>query len=161
MGNLENVPLLPFQNAHSSQQTPIHLPKTTHNAPIWKTLFASYSCGFSLPPCPFLLANSPSPLPPHLTLHPSSPTPIFLFPTPPSPRPIPPPAFAQITPDGTVGITVTGSPNFIIDGGTRPNNGPNLFHSFSQFSVPTGGSAIFKNAADVVNILSCVIGGTL
>ncbi len=30
---------------------------------------------------------------------------------------------------------VTGNPNFQIDGGAR--RGGNLFHSFSQFSVPT------------------------
>jgi hypothetical protein len=50
------------------------------------------------------------------------------------------PISAQILPDGTVGTLVTGGPNFSINGGTRPSNGPNLFHSFSQFSVPTGGS---------------------
>jgi filamentous hemagglutinin family protein len=68
---------------------------------------------------------------------------------------------AQVTSDGTVGTVVTGSPNFTITGGIRPSNGPNLFHSFSQFSVPTGGSAIFKNAPDVVNIISRVTGGSV
>ncbi|MGI0495185.1 filamentous hemagglutinin N-terminal domain-containing protein [Alkalinema pantanalense CENA528] len=70
-------------------------------------------------------------------------------------------AQAQVIPDGTVGTIVTGSPNFTINGGTRPSGGPNLFHSFSQFSVPTGGAAIFNNAPDVVNILSRITGGTL
>jgi filamentous hemagglutinin family protein len=72
---------------------------------------------------------------------------------------LPTPVFAQVTPDGTVGTIVTGGPAFTIDGGTRPSNGPNLFHSFSQFSVPTGGSAIFNNAPDVTNIISRVTGG--
>lgn len=56
-------------------------------------------------------------------------------------------AQAQVTPDGTMGTSIsqTGA-NFTINGGTRPSNGPNLFHSFSQFSVPTGGSAFFNNA---------------
>jgi filamentous hemagglutinin family protein len=70
-------------------------------------------------------------------------------------------ASAQITPDGTVGTVVTGGPAFTINGGSRPSNGPNLFHSFSQFSVPTGGSAIFNNAADVTNIISRVTGGSI
>jgi filamentous hemagglutinin family protein len=73
-------------------------------------------------------------------------------------------ATAQVTPDGSLGTTITGSPNFVINGGTRPIGaggvpGPNLFHSFSQFSVPTGGSASFNNAADVVNIFGRVTGG--
>jgi filamentous hemagglutinin family protein len=54
---------------------------------------------------------------------------------------------------------VTGNPNFRIDGGAR--RGGNLFHSFSQFSIPTGGSAFFNNAADVQNILTRVTGGSI
>ncbi|OUC11738.1 MAG: hypothetical protein B0A82_26475 [Alkalinema sp. CACIAM 70d] len=69
-------------------------------------------------------------------------------------------ANAQVTPDGSLPTTVT-SPNardFTIDGGGR--SGGNLFHSFSQFSVPTGGSAFFNNAVDVQNIFARVTGGT-
>jgi filamentous hemagglutinin family protein len=68
------------------------------------------------------------------------------------------PALAQIMPDGTL-PTVVNSPdnlNFTIEGGGR--SGSNLFHSFSQFSVPTNGSALFNNAADVLNIFSRVTG---
>ncbi|MBD2328074.1 filamentous hemagglutinin N-terminal domain-containing protein [Alkalinema sp. FACHB-956] len=69
-------------------------------------------------------------------------------------------ASAQVIPDGSVPTTVT-SPNardFTIDGGAR--SGGNLFHSFSQFSVPTGGSAFFNNGLDVQNIFARVTGGT-
>jgi filamentous hemagglutinin family protein len=70
-------------------------------------------------------------------------------------------AFAQVIPDGTLPTNVA-SPNnlnFAIDGGSRSGN--NLFHSFSQFSVPTGGSAVFNNAADIQTIFSRVTGGSL
>jgi hypothetical protein len=54
---------------------------------------------------------------------------------------------------------VTGNPNFQIDGGAT--RGGNLFHSFSEFSIPTGGSAYFNNAADIQNILTRVTGGSI
>ncbi|MGI0493634.1 filamentous hemagglutinin N-terminal domain-containing protein [Alkalinema pantanalense CENA528] len=68
--------------------------------------------------------------------------------------------WAQVVPDGTLPTTIT-TPNnqdFTIDGGGR--SGGNLFHSFSQLSVPTGGSAFFNNALDVQNIFARVTGGT-
>ncbi|MBD3886503.1 filamentous hemagglutinin N-terminal domain-containing protein [Phormidium tenue FACHB-886] len=71
------------------------------------------------------------------------------------------PIAAQVIPDNTLPAAersqVTGNANAQIDGGAR--RGGNLFHSFSQFSVPTGGSAHFNNAADVQNIFSRVTGG--
>jgi filamentous hemagglutinin family protein len=70
---------------------------------------------------------------------------------------------AQVVGDTTLPIgersQVTGNPNFQIDGGAT--RGGNLFHSFSDFSIPTGGSAFFNNAADVQNILTRVIGGSI
>ncbi len=67
---------------------------------------------------------------------------------------------AQVVPDNTVGTQVTQAGTvFNIDNGIRSGN--NLFHSFSQFSVPTGGSAIFNNATDVQNIFSRVTGPQL
>jgi filamentous hemagglutinin family protein len=69
-------------------------------------------------------------------------------------------ASAQVTPDGTLNTTVSQSSNsFTITNGNRVGN--NLFHSFSQFSVPTNGSAFFDNPADVQNIFSRVTGGNI
>jgi filamentous hemagglutinin family protein len=68
---------------------------------------------------------------------------------------------AQVLPDSTL-PTLVSSPNnldFAIDGGSQ--RGANLFHSFSQFSVPTGGTAAFNNPLDVQNIFSRVTGGTV
>ena len=68
---------------------------------------------------------------------------------------------AQISADGTLSTTVssTDQRNFVINGGDRA--GGNLFHSFRTFSVPTGGSAYFNNAADVQNIFTRVTGGNV
>ena len=69
-------------------------------------------------------------------------------------------ATAQVTPDGTTNTTVDVSGNdFTIEQGERA--GGNLFHSFGEFSVPTDGSALFNNVADIVNIFSRVTGGNI
>ncbi|MBE9114829.1 S-layer family protein [Lusitaniella coriacea LEGE 07157] len=69
-------------------------------------------------------------------------------------------AQAQVTPDGTVGTVVTpAGTTFTITGGTTA--GTNLFHSFSDFSVPTGGAAIFNNNTNIANIFSRVTGGSI
>ena len=46
-----------------------------------------------------------------------------------------------------------------ITGGTRAGN--NLFHSFRQFSVSTGGTAYFNNTLDIQNIITRVTGGEM
>lgn len=72
---------------------------------------------------------------------------------------LPIPAIAQISSDGSVPTTVTPGNNFTINGGLR--TGSNLFHSFSEFSVPNGGSAYFNNAFDVQNIINRVTGTSI
>lgn len=64
----------------------------------------------------------------------------------------------QITSDGTLStqIQTTNSFDFTIINGNQV--GSNLFHSFREFSVPTGGSASFANDLDVKNIISRVTG---
>ncbi|BAY23321.1 filamentous hemagglutinin family outer membrane protein [Calothrix sp. NIES-2100] len=69
------------------------------------------------------------------------------------------PGYAQaIAPDGSLPTKVTSGDglNFSITGGSQA--GGNLFHSFSKFSVPTGGSANFNHASFIQNIISRVTG---
>ncbi|MGK7931958.1 MAG: filamentous hemagglutinin N-terminal domain-containing protein [Microcystaceae cyanobacterium] len=72
----------------------------------------------------------------------------------------PSPVLAQITSDGTLSVpTIVNTNNnldFNITNGTQV--GPNLYHSFQEFSVPTGGSAVFGNHSNITNIFSRVTG---
>lgn len=68
---------------------------------------------------------------------------------------------SPITSSG-LNTTVTNHGAFYdITGGTRPANGPNLFHSFGEFGVPANTIANFVNDAGLAtsNILSRVTGG--
>ena len=69
-------------------------------------------------------------------------------------------AQAQVTTDGTVNTQVNQNGNIaeITGGETRDSN---LFHSFQDFSVPTGNEAFFNNADNISNIFSRVTGGNI
>ncbi|MEH2131658.1 MAG: S-layer family protein [Nostoc sp.] len=72
------------------------------------------------------------------------------------------PAIAQVTSDATTNTIVNQSGNnFTILNGIEKGN--NLFHSFSNFSVPTGGSATFNliNTPNITTIFSRVTGGNV
>ena len=75
-------------------------------------------------------------------------------------------AYAQATPPITssgLNTTIIQNGNtYNITGGTRPGNGPNLFHSFGEFGIPTNNIANFLNETPNLttsNILSRVTGG--
>ncbi|MEM8723228.1 MAG: filamentous hemagglutinin N-terminal domain-containing protein [Cyanobacteria bacterium P01_G01_bin.39] len=70
------------------------------------------------------------------------------------------PILAQVTSDGTVNTQVSQNANVAeITGGESRGN--NLFHSFQDFSVPTGNEAFFNNADNISNIFSRVTGGNI
>ena len=68
---------------------------------------------------------------------------------------------AQVTPDNSgidTQVNQNGNAAEITGGQTR---GTNLFHSFQDFSVPTGNEASFNNAGNISNIFGRVTGGNI
>ncbi len=69
---------------------------------------------------------------------------------------------AQIETDGTLSVNsdvIKNGINFKINGGTVRGN--NLFHSFKQFNILTGGEAFFNNASNIKNIFTRVTGNSI
>ncbi|WP_009631556.1 filamentous hemagglutinin N-terminal domain-containing protein [Synechocystis sp. PCC 7509] len=68
----------------------------------------------------------------------------------------------QIVPDVTLPVSssiTNQDQSIIIEGGNK--SGSNLFHSFEEFSVPTGSTVYFNNSLDVQNIFSRVTGSSI
>jgi filamentous hemagglutinin family protein len=68
-----------------------------------------------------------------------------------------PPSVRTPVPDNTLGTQVAGSNNnFTVTGGL--SRGQTLFQSFSDFSIPTGGTVNFNNSAGTRDIITRVTG---
>lgn len=72
-------------------------------------------------------------------------------------------AQTQINPDNTLPTNVNhlGGGVYEITGGSRPNNGANLFHSLQDFSVQSGDTAQFLYDTGINNIITRITGGSI
>lgn len=71
-------------------------------------------------------------------------------------------AQTQINPDGTLPTNINnlGGGVYDITGGTRPNDGANLFHSLKDFSLQSGDTARFIYYTGINNIITRITGGS-
>ncbi len=66
-----------------------------------------------------------------------------------------------VTTDGSLGRAgALAGPNFAITANLGKQVGPNLFHSFTAFSLDAGESATFSGPANVANVIARVTGGS-
>ncbi|MCP4700365.1 MAG: filamentous hemagglutinin N-terminal domain-containing protein, partial [Gammaproteobacteria bacterium] len=71
-----------------------------------------------------------------------------------------PPAFAEITLDGTLGFSEPlEGPDYAIEARLGQQMGKNLFHSFQIFNLDMGETASFSGPDGIANIISRVTGG--
>ena len=73
-------------------------------------------------------------------------------------------AQAQIIPDTSLpanSVVPNGCTTCPITGGTTSRDNQTLFHSFQQFSIPTGGAALFQNDPALATIVTRVTGGNI
>ncbi len=68
---------------------------------------------------------------------------------------------AQVVEDNTLSTEVNTENNrdFTVNAGEQKGN--NLFHSFSEFSIPNNGSVLFNNALTIQNIITRVTGSSV
>ena len=78
-----------------------------------------------------------------------------------APRSIEPYEIAQITPDESLPTNIEQLRDLLMEITGGEIAGDNLFHSFDEFSVPSGTEAVFKNADSIENIFARVTGDSI
>ena len=69
--------------------------------------------------------------------------------------------YGQVVRDGSLGPAgVLPGPQVVVPASSGTTAGSNLFHSFSRFDVPAGGSVTFEGPDSTQNVLARVTGGS-